>query len=68
MQNQIDLIKSNISEIGFNNAANIFSISDSAKFGGNIGWIDEKNLSEKLLRKFKKNRYWSTHRYYPNRK
>ena len=54
MQNQIDLIKSNISENGFNNAANIFSISDSAKFGGNIGWVDEKNLSEKLLENLKK--------------
>ena len=54
MQNQIDLIKSNISEIGFNNAANIFSISDSAKFGGNIGWVDEKNLSEKLLENLRK--------------
>lgn len=54
LQNQIDLIKSNISEIGFNNAANIFSISDSAKFGGNIGWVDEKNLSEKLLENLKK--------------
>ena len=54
LQNQIDLIKSNISEIGFNNAANIFSISDSAKFGGNIGWVDEKNLSEKLLENLRK--------------
>ena len=54
LQNQIDLIKKNISEIGFNNAANIFSISDSAKFGGNIGWVDEKNLSEKLLENLRK--------------
>lgn len=54
LQNQIDLIKSNISEIGFNNTANIFSLSDSAKFGGDIGWIDERNLSEKLLENLKK--------------
>ena len=67
LQNQIDLIKSNISEIGFNNAANIFSISDSAKFGGNIGGLMKKFI-RKTFGKFKKNRYWSTHRYYPNRK
>ncbi len=54
LQDLIDLIKSNILEIGFNNTANIYSISDSAKFGGDVGWIDEKNLSEPLLESLKK--------------
>ena len=49
LQDLISLIKSNILEIGFNNTANIYSISESAKFGGNIGWIDENNLSDKLV-------------------
>ena len=49
LQDLISLIKSNIKEIGFNNTANIYSISESAKFGGNIGWIDENNLTDKLV-------------------
>ncbi len=50
LQDLINLINSSILEVGFNNTANIYSISDSAKFGGNIGWIDENNLSEILLK------------------
>ena len=48
------MIKSNIKEIGFNNTANIYSISESAKFGGNIGWIDENNLTDKLVESLEK--------------
>ena len=33
LQNLIDLINSSILENGFNNTANIYSISESAKFG-----------------------------------
>ena len=40
-----EIIKS-IEQVGFNNTANIYSISDSAKLGGKIGWVDENNLSE----------------------
>ena len=54
LQDLTDLIKSSILKIGFNNTANIYSISESAKFGGSIGWIDEKNLSELLLENLKK--------------
>ncbi len=54
LQNLIDQINSSILEIGFNNTANIYSISESSKFGGNIGWVDENNLSEKLLENLKK--------------
>lgn len=41
-------IEDSIKEIGFKNTANIYSISDSAKFGGDIGWVDEGNLSKKI--------------------
>ena len=54
LQDLISLIKSNIKEIGFNNTANIYSISESAKFGGNIGWIDENNLTDKLVESLEK--------------
>ena len=53
LDNYINNIKSSISEIGFNNTANIYSISDSANFGGQIGWVSEANLSEIILKKLK---------------
>ena len=40
-----DLIQTDIQEKGFENAANIHSIADSSKFGGEIGWINEQQLS-----------------------
>ena len=43
------LILKNISETGFKNSANIFSISNSSKFGGDLGWINETQLNENLL-------------------
>ena len=46
-------IKESIKEIGFKNTANIYSISDSAKFGGDIGWIEERKLSQKFLKSIK---------------
>ena len=41
----LDFIKKN----GFENAANIFSISDSAKFGGSLGWINKAQISKNIL-------------------
>ena len=38
-------ILESISINGFENSANIFSTSDSAKFGGKIGWVNENKLS-----------------------
>ena len=39
-------ILSSISDIGFNNTANLYSISESSSYGGKIGWVKETNLSE----------------------
>ena len=50
MKKKITNIYESINEIGFKNTANIYSSSDSAKFGGNIGWVDKNNLSKKILR------------------
>ena len=44
-------IKKSINEIGFKNTANLYSISDSAKFGGKLGWINKQNLNKKILDK-----------------
>ena len=48
-EKKLENIGQSISEIGFNNTANIYSISDSSKFGGKIGWVDEKKLSKKII-------------------
>ena len=53
LNQKVNKIKSSIIEIGFNNTANIYGISDSAKLGGKIGWIDENNLSETISTKLK---------------
>jgi len=45
-----NLILKNIKNSGFKNSANIFSISNSSKFGGEIGWINQNQLNEKLLK------------------
>ena len=44
----INEIMLSIDEIGFNNTANIYSISESAKLGGKLGWINESSLSKKF--------------------
>ncbi len=49
----INNINSSILEIGFDNTANIYSISDSSKFGGKIGWVDETNLSKVVIDEIK---------------
>ena len=46
---KLENIDQSINEIGFNNTANIYSVSDSSKFGGKIGWVEEKKLSKKII-------------------
>ena len=46
-------IKKKIMENGFKTAANIYSISSTAKFGGRIGLMNEKQLSKKILKEIK---------------
>ena len=50
---KLDDIKQSIVEIGFKNTANIYSISDSSKFGGKIGWLEEEKLSKKIIQELK---------------
>tara|TARA_Y100000816_G_scaffold118286_1_gene83036 strand:+ start:334 stop:1269 length:936 start_codon:yes stop_codon:yes gene_type:complete len=40
-----------INEKGFENAANIFSVSTTAKFGGEVGWIKTTQLSDNVIEK-----------------
>lgn len=49
LDKQIRQINESITDIGFKNTANIYSVSDSAKFGGVIGWVNKDNLSKKTI-------------------
>lgn len=51
---KINLIEKNIKEQGFKNTANIYSIAASSKFGGSLGWVDEKQLSQEINLAIKK--------------
>lgn len=48
MKNKKDSIQKDIIDQGFKNAANIHSIAESSKFGGELGWISEKQLSKRI--------------------
>lgn len=54
-QNDISLeeltnkIQESIKNIGFENTANLYSISDSSKIGGKIGWVKSNNLAKPIL-------------------
>ena len=54
VEKRISKIKRSINKEGFRNTANIFSISETAKYGGKIGWVDEESLSKKILDELKK--------------
>ena len=49
-----NLIKKSISEIGFKNTANKYSLTESAKIGGSIGWIGENQLAKKVVNEINK--------------
>tara|TARA_B100000963_G_scaffold279160_1_gene247617 strand:+ start:1560 stop:2495 length:936 start_codon:yes stop_codon:yes gene_type:complete len=60
IKDQIDEINKSIDKIGFENTANLYSISDSSKVGGKIGWVRENNLSKEInknLKELKENSY-----------
>ena len=43
-----ETIKQSINEIGFEETARIYSLSDSKKSGGNLGWIYKNQLSKEI--------------------
>ena len=44
-------ILGSIKERDFSSAATIYSMSDTAKFGGEIGWVSKNDISEKIYKK-----------------
>ncbi|MDB9983816.1 peptidylprolyl isomerase [Candidatus Pelagibacter sp.] len=53
IKNKYREIINNIGDVGFENSALIYSISQSAKNGGDIGWISEKSLNNKIKKSIK---------------
>ena len=51
---KIDQIKLSISEIGFSNTANLYSIAETSKFGGQVGWIEFNNFSRSVQKNLKR--------------
>ena len=51
---KLDEIRESIKTIGFKDTALIHSISESAKLGGKIGWVNENQISEKILKELEK--------------
>ena len=49
-----ELIKKSIENVGFKNSANIYSIADTSKVGGKIGWVNENQLSKEIVKKLEK--------------
>ena len=48
------LILESINKSGFENTSNLYSISDSSKFGGKIGWLKKTQLSKSIIEKLDK--------------
>ncbi len=49
----LDKIFNNIKDEGFEKTAKKFSISNSSEYGGNIGWINQNNLSKEIYESIK---------------
>ena len=53
LNDKFELIKERILNNSFSDAALIFSISESAKNGGNLGWIKETSINKKIKNEIK---------------
>ena len=53
LEDLINQIRISINDIGFDNTANIYSISESSKYGGKLDWIKESSLSNLIAEKLK---------------
>ena len=58
LQRKYKKIISDIESLGFKKAAIIHSISATAKSGGEIGWVNQNQLSKNILEKNSKFRSW----------
>ena len=51
LKTKYDLIKENIQKEGFEKSALLFSVSDSSKTGGDIGWVNINALNPNIVKK-----------------
>jgi len=49
LNDKFEIIKAAIKKNGFENTALIYSISETSKNGGDIGWISENSINKKIL-------------------
>ena len=54
IQKKYKLIEKSILEVGFKNTANLYSVANSGKLGGKVGWINETQLSEIIKKEVSK--------------
>ncbi len=54
LENKFTKIQKSINYQGFEKTALIYSISDSSKNNGNVGWISENSLNKNILNEIKK--------------
>ena len=54
LNEKYQVIKKSIKDTGFENTASIYSISDTAKIGGVLGWINENSLNLKIKKAISK--------------
>ena len=54
VEDKLEVILKSINEKGFKNSSNLFSISENAKIGGKIGWVNKSQLSSKILNEIEK--------------
>ena len=48
LKKKYNKILKSINEVGFENSASIYSITESAKIGGDIGWVNKNSLNNKI--------------------
>ena len=54
LNSKLNQIKNSIIDIGFEETAKIYSVSESRKNGGKIGWVFKSQLSNKILNEIEK--------------
>ena len=50
IQRKYNEVVKSINDIGFKNSAAMYSFSESAKIGGDIGWVNENSLNDEIKR------------------
>tara|TARA_Y100000816_G_C26089474_1_gene575499 strand:- start:723 stop:1664 length:942 start_codon:yes stop_codon:yes gene_type:complete len=51
---KFSIIENEILKNGFENASLIYSISETSKIGGNIGWVSQNSINKKILEEIKR--------------